>query len=157
MRLFSNPRFLAIYSGLLTVAFALTVALGLSRGDFSLHRVAAAETPARAADYDRLNVDQLTVHRINIVEPDGTPRLIISDKAEFPGEFFKGKESARPDRAEVAGMLFMNDEGTENGGLIFDAALQTPGGEIYRSASLPELRRVRAGPNSFHGYRPGRR
>jgi hypothetical protein len=34
-----------------------------------------------------VDFDELTVHRINIIEPDGTPRLIISDKAEFAGEF----------------------------------------------------------------------
>lgn len=130
MRLLSNPRFLAIYSGLLTVAFILTVALGLSRGDFSLHRVAAAEAHPPHADYD-----QLTVHRINIVEPDGVPRLIISNKAEFPGEFFKGKETARPDRAGVAGMLFMNDEGTENGGLIFEGS-QTSDGKFHSAGHL---------------------
>jgi hypothetical protein len=114
-KLFSSPRFLAAYSGILTVAFILTVALGLARGDFRLHKVAAAEqSSSRHADYDTI-----TVHRINIVEPDGTPRLIIADKAEYPGSFFKGKELPRPDRTDAAGMLFMNDEGTENGGLIF--------------------------------------
>ena len=115
MRLFSHPRFLAIYSGLLTVVFLLTISLGLARGDFGLHRVSANEQPdSRHADFD-----QLTVHRINIVEPDGTPRLILSDKAEFPGEPFKGKLIPRPDRNDAAGMLFMNDEGTENGGMLF--------------------------------------
>ena len=83
MRPFSNPHFLAIYSGLLTVAFFLTVSLGLARGDFTLHRVSASEQ----RDSRHLDFDELTVHRINIVEPDGTPRLIISDKAEFAGEF----------------------------------------------------------------------
>ena len=43
MRTFSNPHFLAIYSGLLTVAFFLTVSLGLARGDFTLHRLSASE------------------------------------------------------------------------------------------------------------------
>lgn len=115
MRLFSHPRFLAIYSGLLTVVFLLTISLGLARGDFGLHRVSASEQPDRRhADFD-----QLTVHRINLVEPDGTQRLILSDKAEMPGEFFKGKQIPRPDRSDAAGMLFMNDEGTENGGLLF--------------------------------------
>jgi hypothetical protein len=111
LRFLSSPRFLAAYSGVLTIAFMFTVFAGFSRSSFTLHAVSAAE---RTASYD-----QITVHRINVVEPDGTPRLIIANKAEFPGEPFKGKELPRPDRAETAGMLFMNDEGTENGGLIF--------------------------------------
>jgi hypothetical protein len=98
-----------------TVAFFLTISLGLVRGDFGLHRVSASEQrDSRHPDFD-----QITVHRINVVEPDGTPRLIISDKAEFAGEYYHGKELSRSDRQNSAGMLFLNDEGTENGGMIF--------------------------------------
>ncbi|WEF34517.1 hypothetical protein [Pseudoduganella chitinolytica] len=61
---------------------------------------------------------EITVGRINIEEPDGTKRLIISNRTSFPGAFEQGKEVTRPDRRHAAGMLFINDEGTENGGLI---------------------------------------
>jgi hypothetical protein len=116
-RLFAHPRFLAIYSGVLTAAFLLTTALNLCHG-----RIEAAEQhDGRHTDFD-----QLTVHRINIVEPDGTTRLVISDKAEFPGGFYKGKELTRADRS-AAGMLFMNDEGTENGGMVFGGFKSTDG------------------------------
>ncbi|WP_228893613.1 hypothetical protein [Pseudoduganella aquatica] len=71
--------------------------------------------------------DEITVGRINIVEPDGTKRMVISSKAQFPGDFLQGKENARPDRANVAGMLFINDEGTENGGLIQRGTLSAEG------------------------------
>jgi hypothetical protein len=76
------------------------VSLGLARGDFTLHRVSASEQ----RDSRHLDFDELTVHRINIVEPDGTPRLIISDKAEFAGEFYHEKEISRPDRQDSAGI-----------------------------------------------------
>ncbi len=115
MKLFSNQYFLLIYSGLLTVAFSLTVTLGLARGDFTLCHVSASEQH----DAQHPDFDQITVHRINVVESDGTPRLIISDRAEFPGEFYHGKEISRPDRQDSAGILFLNDEGTENGGMLF--------------------------------------
>ena len=112
LRIFSHPRFLAFYSAVLTVAFALTVAVDFF--DCSTHRVFGADLQhSRHPDFD-----QISVHRINIVEPDGTTRLVISDKAEFPGGFYKGKEFSRAERAS-AGMLFMNDEGTENGGMLF--------------------------------------
>lgn len=107
-------RFLSIYSGALTVIFVVTVCFAIQRGDFALSPVSAADQKSlQNADFD-----QITVHRINIVEPDGTPRLIISDKAEYPGAFYHSKEIARPDRRDSAGMLFINDEGTENGGLL---------------------------------------
>jgi hypothetical protein len=134
-KLLSSPRFLAAYSGVLTVTFILTVALGLSRGDFSPGRVSAAEQANAQGHLQNAEFDTVTVHRINIVEPDGTPRLIIADKAEFPGEPFKGKEMARPDRSESAGMLFMNDEGTENGGLIF-SGYRSSDGKFYSSGHL---------------------
>ncbi|GJJ05137.1 hypothetical protein RugamoR64_56750 [Duganella rhizosphaerae] len=71
--------------------------------------------------------DEITVGRINIVEPDGTKRIVISNKAQFPGDFVQGKEGARPDRRDFAGMLFINEEGTENGGLIQKGAIAADG------------------------------
>src|ERR1700722_16854173 len=97
----SSRRFLAIYSGCLTVIFAVTVLAGFAR------------------PWQNASFDQITVRRMNVVEPDGTVRLILSDKAEFPGLYLHGKETQRPDRGDSAGMLFVNDEGTEDGGLIY--------------------------------------
>ncbi|MGC1966729.1 MAG: hypothetical protein WA673_09725 [Candidatus Acidiferrales bacterium] len=108
MRFFASQRFLAIYSGVLTVVFVFTVICGFA-------------APRNET------FDQITVHRINFVEPDGTPRLIISDRAEFPGAFIRGKEHARPDRSDAAGMLFINNEGTENGGLIWGGLKEKDG------------------------------
>jgi hypothetical protein len=116
MRFFSDQRFLAIYSGVLTIVFAVTVLCGFAA--------------SRSQSFD-----QLTVHRINFVEPDGTPRLIISDRAEFPGAFMRGKEYPRPDRSDAAGMLFMNDEASEMGGLIW-GGLKDKDGKIQNHAHL---------------------
>lgn len=71
--------------------------------------------------------DEITVGRINVVEPDGTKRIIISNKAQFPGDFKQGVEGARPDRRSFAGMLFINEEGTENGGLIQKGSISAEG------------------------------
>lgn len=104
-----KERFLVIYSGVLTVVFAITVFCGI------LHPIsfAHADAPPKNAKFDEIDVQ-----RINFREPDGTLRLVISDKAKFPGAFFKNKEIPRPDR-QANGMLFLNDEGTEMGGLTF--------------------------------------
>jgi hypothetical protein len=111
-----GQRFLMIYSGGLTAVFAVTVLCG------------AVLQPRK------LELDQLDVHRINIREPDGTLRLVITDKAEFPGAIVHGKEyqHPRPD----AGMLFFNDEGTENGGLIFSGHKDKEGNVIDSGGSL---------------------
>jgi hypothetical protein len=116
MRFFTDQRFLAIYSGVLTIVFAVTVLCGF--------------TALRNQSFD-----QLTVHRINLVEPDGTPRLIISDRAEFPGTFMRGKEYSRPDRRDAAGLLFINDEASEMGGLIW-SGLKDKYGRVQNHAHL---------------------
>ena len=102
MNFLSSTRFLASYSGLLTLSFIGTVVYGAGR----LH--------------DQ-TFNTVTARRINIVEPDGTVRLTISNRADFPGAWNRGKEQPRPDRRDAAGMLFMSEEGTEQGGLIWGA------------------------------------
>ena len=73
---------------------------------------------AFAMEAQKTKFGEIDVQRINVVEPDGTLRMVISDKSKFPGIIVQGKEYPHPDRT-TAGMLFFNDEGTENGGLIF--------------------------------------
>lgn len=75
--------------------------------------------PSGSQDPKVEKFDEITVGRINVVEPDGTLRLVVSSKGRFPGDFFKGAENPRPNRQHAAGMLFLNDEGTECGGLIY--------------------------------------
>ena len=72
-------------------------------------------------------LDVLDVGRINVREADGRLRLVIAAKDRFPGLITRGRE--RPFVRDVAGVIFFNDEGTENGGLTFDgraAAAETP-------------------------------
>ncbi|KTT92676.1 hypothetical protein SB4_18220 [Sphingomonas sanguinis] len=76
----------------------------------------------------------IDVERINVREPDGTLRLVIAGRDRFPGEFLKGQEKPRPDRRHAAGMLFLNDEGTENGGLIWAGKKDASG--VHAGASL---------------------
>jgi hypothetical protein len=65
--------------------------------------------------------DEIDVKRINVREEDGTLRLVISNTQRFPGIIVKGKEQPHPSR-RTAGLLFFNEEGTENGGLTFDGS-----------------------------------
>ncbi|MBT2117319.1 hypothetical protein KK141_02405 [Dyella sp. LX-66] len=79
--------------------------------------------------------DEITVHRINVVEPDGTLRMVISNKKDLPGVIIKGKEQPPSDRPQ-AGMIFYNDEGTENGGLIFGGHKDASGNVVDSGGSL---------------------
>ncbi len=97
---FNSQRFLVVYSGVLTAVFAVTVLSGF------------VKSPGKAT------FEEIDVQRINLREADGTLRLVINSSGKAPGIIIKGKEYPHPDR-KAAGMIFFNDEGTENGGLIF--------------------------------------
>ena len=107
MTFFSSQRFLAVYSGVLTIVFCITVLCGFTGA------TAKRQNPAA-----RQSFDEIDVHRINVREPDGTLRMVISNMQSFPGAIIKGKEYPHEDR-KTAGMLFFDNEGTEDGGLIF--------------------------------------
>ena len=92
-------RVLAIYSSVVTTMLAVLVLAGVV--------VAKTET-----------FDEIDVRGINIREPDGTLRLVISNRARLPGVIERGKEHPKTERPQ-AGILFYNDEGTETGGLVF--------------------------------------
>jgi hypothetical protein len=85
-------------------AMVSTLALGL---------LAVAAFTRQKAKFDEIDVE-----RINVVEKDGKLRLVISNRDRSPGPIFKGKAFGRPG-GDRPGMIFFNDEGTENGGLTF--------------------------------------
>lgn len=62
--------------------------------------------------------DEINVHRINIVEPDGKPRVIISNRERMAGLYWGGKEYKHHSRDD-GGFLFFNDDGDEVGGMTF--------------------------------------
>jgi len=111
----TSQRFLLGYSCLLTSVFAFVMLTGF-------------------ASREKKSFDEITVHRINVVEPDGTLRMVISNHAKLPGIMVRGKEQSfeRPQ----AGMLFYNDEGSENGGLIFSGHRNVKGEIVDSGGSL---------------------
>lgn len=77
---------------------------------------------------------EIDVERINVVEPDGKLRLVISNRPRSIGPIYKGKPfgyegGSRP------GMIFFNDEGTENGGLTFTGR-RLPNGTFTSSLGM---------------------
>jgi len=106
---------------LLTYAATVTLVLGALLG------IAAA--PAGPAHFREIDVE-----RINVREPDGTLRMVISDHSHFPGIIVRGKE--QPFNRPHAGMIFYNDEGSENGGLIFSGHKNAKGEVVDAGGSL---------------------
>jgi hypothetical protein len=131
--------FLSIYAGVLTLVFLGGAVHGNEK------RAAVA--------------DEITVQRINIVEPDGTPRLVISNHARLPGVLVHGKE--KPLDRPQAGLIFLNDEGSEIGGLIFggrkdkDGKVRDSGGSLsfdrYEANQVVQLLGVDDAEDSLAG------
>jgi hypothetical protein len=77
---------------------------------------------------------EIDVERINVVEPDGKYRVVISNRPRSIGPIYKGKPfgyagGTRP------GIIFFNDEGTENGGLTFTGK-QSANGSFQASTHM---------------------
>lgn len=110
-----SHRLLTIYSVVLTMALAAIALAGLGLGR------------------DR-TFEEISVQRINVVEPDGTLRMVISNHDRLPGIVVRGNERDHP--RPQAGMLFYNDEASEVGGLIFGGHRDEGGAIVDSGASL---------------------
>ncbi len=112
----TSQQLLIAYSSVLSTAVAIVMLMG-------------------AQSHGTRTFDELQVHRIDIVEPNGTLRMVISNHDRLPGVMVKGKESPPSDRPQ-AGMLFYNNEGSENGGLIFGGHRNGTGEVVESGGSL---------------------
>ena len=77
---------------------------------------------------------EIDVERLNIVEPDGKLRMVIANRPRSIGPIYKGKPfgykgGGRP------GIIFFNDEGTENGGLTLTGK-RGPDGKYQASTHM---------------------
>ncbi|MCO4292853.1 hypothetical protein NF867_08275 [Solitalea sp. MAHUQ-68] len=71
---------------------------------------------------------EISVERINIIEDNGQLRMVISNKSRSPEVLAYGKGLTPPiPGANRPGLIFYNDEGTENGGLVFRGAKDSSG------------------------------
>lgn len=74
---------------------------------------AAFRRPAEKQTFGEIDVE-----RINLVEKDGKVRMIISNVERFPQPIVGGRTLERQS-PPMPGLLFYNDDGDENGGLVF--------------------------------------
>lgn len=105
-----SPRFLTVYATVMTVMASALIFT--SAGN----------------EVSEQKIDVLDVQRINVREPDGTLRFVLTNKAMQPGAIFQGREYPHP--RPQAMLLFYNDEGTEVGGLLVDGQKGEGGGSL---------------------------
>ena len=77
--------------------------------------LAAVATAAFRQSAAQSNLHEITVERINVVDADGTLRLVISNKERMHPGVIGGKILKR--ERPYAGFLFFNDQGDEAGGI----------------------------------------
>jgi len=112
--------------------------------------------------------EEIDVERINVVEKDGTLRLVISNKARAPDPVVSGKTYPRGG-GNRAGFIFFNDEGNENGGLIYggrrdrDGTFHAEGALLFDQFDQDQVagdhirRRERSPAGRVSGVGPGER
>lgn len=80
--------------------------------------ITAGTGEAAARDGGKVKFEEIEVQRINVVEADGKPRLVLSNKERSPGAIMNGVDlgnaGTRP------GMTFYNGDGDESGGMGTD-------------------------------------
>jgi len=64
--------------------------------------IAALLFMGAANERKKEKLDEIDVQRINVIEPDGTLRMVISNQSAFPGLIAKGKEYEHQDRRRPA-------------------------------------------------------
>ncbi|OWW23492.1 hypothetical protein B4Q04_20040 [Zobellia sp. OII3] len=62
--------------------------------------------------------DEITVERINIIEPNGDLKMVISNQSKQHSGMFNG-EMLFGERERPAGIIFFNEEQDEVGGILF--------------------------------------
>ncbi|MDF2772486.1 MAG: hypothetical protein K0S86_1980 [Geminicoccaceae bacterium] len=77
---------------------------------------------------------EIDVERINVVEKNGNLRMVISNRERSIGPIYKGKPFGYPGGTRP-GIIFFNDEGTENGGLTFTGQ-RNPDGTFRANTGL---------------------
>lgn len=78
--------------------------------------------------------DEIDVGRINVVEKDGSLKMMITNKERSPELFLDGKEIKVHPYKRPAGMYFFNEKGDESGGLSFSGEMKD--GKARASAGL---------------------
>jgi hypothetical protein len=111
-----------------------------------------------AATNDR-SFNTIDVRRINVRENDGTLRMIVAGRDNIGGMIVGDREYPHPNRTE-AGLIFFNDEGVENGGLVFDGKLvngkPTNGGSLtfdrWRQDQTVQMTSIEQGDQRHAGF-----
>ena len=78
----------------------------------------------------------LNVERVNIRERDGTIKAVLANSAAFSSEGDRAKQGGVP----FSGLMFYNQEGQEEGGLIYDGKASAHGQDAEAGLTFDQYR-----------------
>src|SRR6187200_1043164 len=84
------------------------------------------------------SMGEITVERINVVDANGTLRMVLAGKDKMHPGVMDGVTIDRP--RPVAGMLFFNDEGDEVGGLTYTGTVANGRGRANAGLMFDQLK-----------------
>jgi hypothetical protein len=111
------------------IRFLRCYALGVTVLGGALFLVGAMHS-ARATDFDRI-----VAHRIDIVDRKGKLAMVLTDHDDFPEPIMNGKTRHRASGADENGIVFYNQDGNEQGALIWDGRLGPHGTSSHTTLS----------------------
>jgi hypothetical protein len=84
------------------------------------------------------SMGEITVERLNVVDANGTLRMVLAGKDKMHPGVMDGVTIDRP--RPVAGMLFFNDEGDEVGGLTYTGTVANGRGRANAGIMFDQLK-----------------
>lgn len=116
-------RALRMYAAATTVISALTL-------------VGAVHAIQRSATFD-----SITVHRLVLADSDGTTRLILANRQNYPAPIIRGKvlDPKHRNVSDAPVMMFYNRDGSEQGGFTWNGAHDAKGGFQRAALTLDQL------------------
>jgi len=100
--------------------------------------IVALSASLGGAQTKKTRFTEIDAERINVVDPDGRLALVLANTQRLPGPMIAGKELAKElsaGRTGSAGLIFVDREGNEIGGLVYGAAVK-PDGTVTADSSL---------------------
>lgn len=98
---------------------------------------------------------EITVERINVVDADGNPRLVLTNEERCPPPRVDGRTFPRTGGGR-AGMLFYNQVGDECGGLSFEGDESSAGAQLafdrFRRDQILTMAYSQDGDSMEYGY-----
>lgn len=90
--------------------------------------------------------DTITVHRINVVDREGRPAMVITDHDDFPQPLMNGKSGNRRGGNDQNGIVFYNQLGNEQGALLWYGRATGDSGDLisYDTAESSDVLKLSA-------------